>query len=116
MDYIELTAKDVHLGYQATLRQQPTIKNLLEGTPLFLRVNSFKNGWAIFTEQGVEIGNLSKAGTETLRKKGIQVNQFEFQSGEITVRSIFRHLKTDEMTGEVLEELFVVIPQIRVCR
>lgn len=27
-----------------------------------------------------------------------------------------RHLKTDEMTGKTLEDWFVVIPQLRVCR
>lgn len=116
MNYIELNGRDVHLGYQATLKQQPIIKNLLEGEPLLLRVNKYKNGWAIFTQQGEEIGNLSKAGTDTLRKKGMQVNQFEFQPGEVTVKSIFRHIRTDDMTGEILEEQFVVIPQIRICR
>lgn len=37
----------------------------------------------------MEIGNLSKAGTETLRKKGIQVNQFEFESGEVLEELLF---------------------------
>ena len=50
------------------------------------------------------------------RLKSIKVNQFQFQQGEVTVGRIYRHLKTDEMTGEILEDWFVVIPQIRVCR
>jgi ATP-dependent DNA helicase RecQ len=51
-----------------------------------------------------------------LRRKGIQVNQFQFQPGEVTVGSIYRHLNIDDITGEILESWFVVIPQIRVCR
>ena len=43
---------------------------------------------------------------------GILPTQFEFLPGEITVRSIFRHLKTHEVTGEIVEDWFVVIPQL----
>jgi ATP-dependent DNA helicase RecQ len=81
-----------------------------------MKVNRYGNNWALLTQQGREIGCLSKRDTETLRDKGIQVNQFQFQLGEVSVGSIYRHPKTDEMTEEILESWFVVIPQIRVCR
>ncbi len=50
------------------------------------------------------------------RQKGIVPAQFQFQPGEVTLRSIFRHLKTHEVTGEIVEDWFVVIPQLRVYR
>ncbi|WP_017719812.1 RecQ family ATP-dependent DNA helicase [Kamptonema formosum] len=118
MLYLDLEPSDVNLGYPATRNSQPIIKTLREGDPLQIKAKQFgKNwGWVIITQQGWEIGNLSKKCTETLRRKGIQVNQFQFQQGEVTVGSIYRHLKTDEITGEIPEDWFVVIPQIRVCR
>ncbi len=118
MVYLDLDSSDVHIGYWATVNQQSQriIETIREGYPLHVRVNRYGNNWAILTQQGWEIGCLSKACTDTLRRKGIQVNQFQFQPGEVTVGSIYRHLKTDEMTGEILESWFVVIPQIRVCR
>jgi ATP-dependent DNA helicase RecQ len=116
MLYLDLEPKDVHIDYWATVNQQPIIETIREGEPLQMRVNRYGNNWAILTQQGREIGCLSKRGTEKLQGKGIQVNQFQFQRGEVTVGSIFRHLKTDDITGEILESRFVVIPQIRVCR
>ncbi|MBW4494353.1 MAG: RecQ family ATP-dependent DNA helicase [Oscillatoria princeps RMCB-10] len=116
MLYLDLNPKDVHIGDRATVDQQPIIETIREGEPLQMRVNRYGNNWAILTQQGREIGCLSKRGTEKLQGKGIQVNQFQFQRGEVTVGSIFRHLKTDDITGEILESRFVVIPQIRVCR
>jgi ATP-dependent DNA helicase RecQ len=118
MVYLDLDSSDVHIGYWATVNQQSQriIETIREGDPLQMRVNRYGNNWALLTQQGREIGCLSKACTDRLRRKGIQVNQFQFQPGEVTVGSIYRHLKTDEMTGEILESWFVVIPQIRVCR
>ncbi len=116
MLYGDYTPGDVHLGYAATKNQQTIIKNLCEGSFLQLKANQFGDGWIIRIQQGQEIGKLSRRGTEELAKKGICPGQFQFQSGEVTVRSIYRHLKVDDVTGNTLEDWFVVIPQIRVCR
>ena len=107
---------DVNLGYSATKSQQSVIKALHEGAPLQMKVNRFGDGWVIQSEQGQEIGALSRRANETLSHKGIHPRQFQFQPGEVTVRSIFHHLKTDEVTGDILEDWFVVLPLIRVCR
>ncbi|WP_262984737.1 3'-5' exonuclease [Nostoc sp. PA-18-2419] len=64
MHYFDLTPGDVHLGYKLTKKRQNIIKNLHEGSPVELRVNSFGNGWSIFTQQNQEIGCLSRDGTQ----------------------------------------------------
>lgn len=114
--YINLTPKDVYLGFPGNPKQQQIVKSLREGDPLQMKVNKYRNGWAIFTQQKEEIGKLSKNGDRNLKMKGIQPDRCQFQPGEVTVNSIFRHLKTDDLTGEILEDWFVVIPQIRLCR
>ncbi|MDY6803274.1 MAG: RecQ family ATP-dependent DNA helicase [Cyanobacteriota bacterium] len=114
--YLDLTPRDIYLAYPATSNKQEVIINLREGDRLQLRVNRYGNSWAIFTEDGVEIGNLSKNATADLKNKGIAVKQFEFLPGEVTVKSIYHHLKIDDMTGEITEDWFAVLPQIRVCR
>lgn len=116
MFYWDLTPADVHLGYAATKNHQAVIQKLHEGALLHLKSNKFGNGWAIYTQLGQEIGGLSRRGTEELSKKQIKPNQFQFQQSEVTVRSIYRHLKIDDVTGNISEDWFVVIPQIRVCR
>ncbi|MBD2527096.1 RecQ family ATP-dependent DNA helicase [Nostoc sp. FACHB-133] len=116
MRYFDLTPSDVHLGYELTKRRQNIIKSLHESTPIELRINSFGNGWSIFTRQNQEIGCLSRDGTQSLINKGIFPGQFQFQPGEVTVRYLYDHTKRDDITGEILENWFVVIPQIRVCR
>lgn len=116
MLYWDLTPGDVHLGYAATKNQQVIIQNLREGTPLQMKTNRFGDGWIILTQQGHEIGKLSRWGAKELAKKQIQLGQFQFQLGEVTVKSIYRHLEIDDVTGNVREDWFVVIPQIRVCR
>jgi ATP-dependent DNA helicase RecQ len=114
--YFDLTPGDVNLGYWATRNQQAVIKNLREGEPLQMKVNSFGDGWVILTQQGIEIGALSRRTNTEFRQKGIVPTQFQFQLGEVTLRSIFRHLRTHEVTGEIVEDWFVVIPQLRVYR
>jgi ATP-dependent DNA helicase RecQ len=37
-------------------------------------------------------------------------------SGEVRLHAVYRHLKLDEVTGKVMEDWFVPIPPIRVCR
>jgi ATP-dependent DNA helicase RecQ len=116
MFYSDLTPRDINLGHQSTKDNQEAIANLQEVAQLQLKVNRYKNGWDICTAQGQLIGALSRAANEELSKKGFQPRDFEFQPGEVTVRSIYRYLKIDDLTGGVLEDRFVVIPQIRVCR
>ena len=117
MYYFDLTPADIHLGHRTTINEQDTIKHqLCEGAPLLLRTNQYNNGWSIFTQENQAIGSLSRRGTQSLRAKGIHPGQFGFQPDEVTVRSIYRHLKVNEVTGEIIEDWFVVIPQIRVCR
>ncbi|MEH2232877.1 MAG: RecQ family ATP-dependent DNA helicase [Nostoc sp.] len=116
MRYFDLTPSDVHLGYELTKRRQNIIKSLHESTPMELRINSFGNGWSIFTRQNQEIGCLSWDGTQSLINKGMSPGQFQFQPGEVTVRYLYQHTKRDDITGEISENWFVAIPQIRVCR
>ncbi|MBS9387841.1 MAG: RecQ family ATP-dependent DNA helicase [Dolichospermum sp. WA123] len=116
MHYFDLTPADVNLGHPSTRNRQVIIRRLLEGTSIILRTNYQGNGWSIFTQDNNEIGALSRGGTQSLRDKGIHPGQFEFQFGEVTVRYIYNHTKIDEVTGDILEDRFVVIPQIRVCR
>jgi ATP-dependent DNA helicase RecQ len=116
MHYFDLTPADVNLGYQSTRNRQGIIRRLLEGTSIILRTNYWGNSWSIFTQNNDEIGALSRGGTQSLRDRGIHPGQFEFQFCEVTVRYIYNHIKIDEVTGNILEETLVVIPQIRVCR
>jgi len=114
--YIDMTPRDVNLSYGVNPKQQEIVKNLREGDRVQMQVNRYGNSWAIFTQHGEEIGNLSRGATETLKKQEIQPNQFEFQPGDVTVKSIYRHFKIDDITGEIQEDWFVVIPKIRICR
>lgn len=113
--YLDLTPKDVKLGHPATQRQQAVIEHLQEGEPLLLSTDSSQTGWAMYARRQC-IGALSNAAVQALRDKHIHPGAFHFLPGEVTVRAIFRYLKVDEVTGEVLDEWFVPIPQIRVCR
>ena len=116
ISYLDLTPGDVYLGHRATQDNQTIIKGLREGEMLLLTVNNQNTGWTIQTQTGRTIGALSKAAVETLRKQRIQPEQFQFQPGEVAVRAIYQHEKFNEMTGELEESHFVVIPQIRICR
>jgi ATP-dependent DNA helicase RecQ len=115
MYYADLSPGDVNLGHRFTQNNQHVITRLQEGELLQFRVNKFNNGWEIYTSQGQLIGALSRAANEKLSKEGISPGRFQFQPGDVSVRSIYRHLKTDPVTNEVIEDWFVVIPQIRVC-
>lgn len=115
MLYLDFTPKEVHLGHAATQRQQALIQSLHEGEAIELRANQFQ-GWTVYTQEGQAIGALSRSGTDTLRQQGIVPHQFQFQAHEVTIRSLYHHLKWDEVTGQLVEDWVVVIPQIRVCR
>ncbi len=114
--YKDLTPKDINIGYKATTENQELIKNLQEGAKLHLKKNCFKNNWGIYTSNNKEIGELSSKAFKELAERNIRLGEFQFQDGEVTVRNVYRHLKTDEVTGNILEDWYVVIPQIRICR
>ena len=101
---------------RATQRNQGAIKTMREGDPLNLRPNSWGNGWSIFNDNQVEIGALSRKCNQSLAWKGLEPGNFHFQADEITVRYIYRHVKTAEDSDEILEDWYVVIPQIRIYR
>jgi ATP-dependent DNA helicase RecQ len=67
-------------------------------------------------DKGKEIGDLSRSADEDLRKRGLGACAFEFAAGEVRVGRVYRRLKFDDSTGEMTEDWFVVLPQIRVCR
>ena len=112
--YGDLNPKDVYLGYPATRAHQQQIKRLDEGEPLQLTARGA--GWVIQNAQGIEVGALSRQTNQRLLKQGIAPGQFEFQPGEVQVKHLYRHLKMDDVTRQVLEDWYVVIPQIRVYR
>jgi ATP-dependent DNA helicase RecQ len=116
MLYRDLTPKDVNLGHHDTRSGQAIIRGLLEGQPLQLRANGYNNGWLVGTAAGQLVGSLSRKCNEQLARDGIRPGGFRFQPGEVTVRAVYRHLKLDDISGRILEDWFVVIPQIRVCR
>lgn len=116
MYYFDLTPADVNLGHKATQHRQDLIRTLREGINLQLKANQWGNGWNIFTESHEQIGCLSHKGKKLLGNKNIHPNRFRFQAGEVTVRYIYHHIKRDDVTGHILEDWFVVIPKIRVCR
>ncbi|MDX2228831.1 MAG: AAA family ATPase [Leptolyngbyaceae cyanobacterium bins.349] len=118
MLYLDLTPEDVNLGYSETQKEsnQAIIRALQEGDPLSLTANQRKNGWEIRTMDGSVVGSLSKNAVKDLMQQRICPHTFQFQPGEVTVRSIYWHLKVDQVTTDPLENWFVVIPQIRICR
>jgi ATP-dependent DNA helicase RecQ len=107
---------DINLGYPATKSKQAMIQQLREGSNLQMKCNRYGDGWTIWTEQDEEIGALSRHANQVLSNQGLRPGQFEWQHGEVTVRHIYQHLDIDEVTGEVKEQWYLVVPQIRVCR
>ncbi len=116
MFYSDLTPSDVYLGHQYTRCFQAIINNIQEGARLQLQVNTFNNRYNIYTSQGQLIGALSNKANSYLAANGLNAGCFQFLPGEVTVKSIYHHLKLHQVTGEVIEDWFVVIPQIRICR
>jgi ATP-dependent DNA helicase RecQ len=113
--YADLTPKDVHLGCYDSKQNQKIIKQLREGDFLDLRVGASGKSWLICFNDLV-IGQLSKQAVGHLEKRGIYPGDFVFQSGEVAVRNVYRYVKTNEISGEVMDAWYVVIPQIRICR
>ncbi len=113
--YADFTPQDIHLGFQGARDNQQIIKGLKEGDVIDLRATQNQDNWTIRKDNRV-IGLLSRHAVQNLRNRGIAPRDFVFQQGEVRVRNIFRHLETDQVTGEILNEWYVVIPQICVCR
>ncbi|TVP68845.1 MAG: RecQ family ATP-dependent DNA helicase [Leptolyngbya sp. LCM1.Bin17] len=116
INYFDFNPGDVNLSARATQRNQDAIKPMREGDPLYLRPNRWGDGWSIFNEKQVEIGALARKCNQSLDWKGLEPGKFQFQPGDVTVRYIYRHVKTAEDSDEIVEDWYVVIPQIRIYR
>ncbi|BDA73648.1 hypothetical protein CAL7716_078140 [Calothrix sp. PCC 7716] len=112
---LDLTPHDIFPGHYSIKKNQEVIINLTEGAELSVKVNSYFNGWDIFTVDGQKVGALSQQGNSHLASVGCIPGEFEFRSGEVKVKNIYRHVKMDDASGAV-EDWFIVIPQLRVCR
>jgi ATP-dependent DNA helicase RecQ len=62
------------------------------------------------------VGALSRKCNQQLARDGLRPGAFAFGAGEVRLNAVYRHLTLDEVTGKVLEDWFVPIPPIRVCR
>jgi ATP-dependent DNA helicase RecQ len=113
--YSDMTPRFVNLGFKATKNCQDIIKGLTEGDLINLQATQTNNSWTIRRNDQV-IGLLSNEAVENLKRRHIIPGEFIFLPNEVTVRSIYRHLKTDEVNGNILEEWYVIIPQIRIYR
>ena len=81
-----------------------------------MQKNRFGNNWGIYTSNNIEIGELSRKAGNVLAARNIQLGKFDFKDREVTVRNVYRHVETNEITGEILDAWYVIIPQIRICR
>ncbi len=113
--YQDLTPAHVNLGHPATRASQELIKGLREGDSLQLGVNAARD-WLVRTEQGRIIGALSRRAKQELDRNKMGAGSFTFGAGEVRVGRIYHHLKFDDITGEKVEDWFVAIPLLRVCR
>ncbi|PLS67903.1 MAG: hypothetical protein CV045_10950 [Cyanobacteria bacterium M5B4] len=112
--YYDMTPKDVYLGFEATKSSQDIIMKLKEGDLIDLRA-TLKDNWKVCYNNQI-IGLLSRKAVTDLTGKNINTNSFKFKPGEVTVRNIYRHIESNEITGEITDEWYVVIPRISVCR
>ncbi|RUT05164.1 hypothetical protein DSM106972_039850 [Dulcicalothrix desertica PCC 7102] len=112
---LDLIPDDIFPGHYSTKKNQEVIINLTEGAELSVKVNSYFNGWDIFTVDGQKVGALSQQGNSNLASVGCIPGEFEFRLGEVKVKNIYRHLQMDNASG-VVEDWFIVIPQLQVCR
>jgi ATP-dependent DNA helicase RecQ len=106
--HAECGPHEVHLGHEATAREQDRIQTLREGDPLLL-VPGTRGRWAITTPDGVMLGELSKDQTHELTWHRITQHNFQFAVGEVTVYQI-RHFFVDKTWR------WVVMPAIQVAR
>jgi ATP-dependent DNA helicase RecQ len=115
--YADLTPKDINLSFDGSTdrHKQNIIMQIKECDFIDLRATVAGRNWTIRSNNQV-IGLLSNQAVADLRNRNINPGNFIFQPGEVTVKSIYRHLKIDEINGDILEDWYVVIPQIRICR
>lgn len=115
--YKDLTPKDVHLSFKGSQdkKKQEIIKKLKEAESIDLEATVAGDNWTIRSNTQV-IGLLSKNAVADLRKRHINPGGFAFQPGEVSVKNIYRHVETDHITGEIVNDWYVVIPRIRICR
>ncbi|KYC39010.1 hypothetical protein WA1_34025 [Scytonema hofmannii PCC 7110] len=88
----------------STTARSQLLPKLTEGSPLKFKANKYNDGWKICTIQGQIIGGFSRKENGKLCDRGFKPGQFQFQPQEVTVRSIYRHSKMDEITGTVMED------------
>jgi len=106
--HAECGAHDVHLGHEATTREQDRIQALREGDPLQL-VPGTRGRWAITTPDGITLGELSKDQTHDLMIHRITQHNFTFADGEVSVYQISRYFVDKTWR-------WVVMPAIQVAR
>jgi ATP-dependent DNA helicase RecQ len=123
--YRDLGVDDVWISKRDTRQRQHLIKSLREGAALQLRPRRYRSstsgdkdrqGWLICDARGMVLGALSRKGDRELAEQGLGPDRFEFQDGEVRVGRIYHHLQFHEITGQKMEDWFVIVPQIRVCR
>lgn len=103
--YHDITPKQIWLGHADTLRQQQTICELREGMPLHLVPDRYGTGWEVQTAAGRGIGALARPTNSALARKGVRPGRLQFRPGEVSVRSIYRHLEVHAVTGAVQQDV-----------
>ncbi|MFP4336882.1 MAG: RecQ family ATP-dependent DNA helicase [Halothece sp.] len=125
LKYLDFAPRDIHLGHPATIQNQSRIRQLREGMRLELRPNRNGNSWVIWTSEPpfVPIGGFAsgrssseKVGMAKLLHQGLRIGEFQFQVEEVRVKHIYHHVKRNELTAQIEEDWFVVIPSIQICR
>jgi ATP-dependent DNA helicase RecQ len=116
MVYQDLTSAHARKGHPATKSRQRVIRDLCEGDALDLWPNYAGDGWLVRTARGQYVGGLSRKCTQQLARDGLRPNAFAFGPGEVRLHAVYRHLELGKVTGDVREDWFVPVPQLRVCR
>jgi ATP-dependent DNA helicase RecQ len=103
------TPRDVWLSFDRTKAQQPLIERMKEGDPLRISRGSYPR---ISLPTGQCIGSLAAGfSKELLARFGARSK--ELGSDIVSVYKIFHHVKLEQLTGEILEDHFVVLPEIK---
>ncbi|NJK35872.1 MAG: ATP-dependent helicase [Oscillatoriales cyanobacterium SM2_2_1] len=113
--YADLTPQDINLGFGGSRDNQGIITQLKEGDAIELKATAKGSNWKICHHDQI-IGLLSNQAVADLKKRDIYPGIFVFQPGEVAVRNVYHHLEINEVTGELVDSWYVVIPQIRICR
>ncbi|MBA3822743.1 MAG: RecQ family ATP-dependent DNA helicase [Ktedonobacterales bacterium] len=107
-----MTPEDVYLGYQTTREQQPLIATLKEGEHLRILLESPARHLPILLPSGECLGALSETQSQELK------THFAHRSKKLASQSVFIHkiyhqYKADKLTGRILSDHFVVLPEIK---